>query len=260
MFVIDIDDFSLQQIADSGQCFRFHQIKPNSWLINFGNNTVEASQYGKIVTFYCSEAEFNSIWRDYFDLDYDYGKLKSYIIASEDAYLSAAVQFGYGLRILHQDLWETIVSFIISQRNSIPRIKNTISKLCAMVGQFPSAQQLINLSTDELKSLGLGYRIPYIKNIAQTVNDSSFDLSKLRKMNYQNAIDYLKTQHGIGDKVANCIALFGLQKKEAFPIDTWIKRIIDKQYGGQFDIDRFSGYAGVVQQYMFFYQRNGLAK
>lgn len=257
MVVITVCDLDLQQIADSGQCFRFYPLGSNSWLIKSGCYAVEAFQQGREISFYCSEAEFNSVWKNYFDLDYDYQKIKSDIFKSGDLYLAAAVNFGYGLRILRQDLWETIVSFVISQRNNITRIKNTISRLCQVAGQFPSAQQLVDMPVSELKSVGLGYRLEYIKSISQNVRNASFDLNKLRTMNYQNAIEYLKTQKGIGDKVANCIALFGLNKKNAFPIDTWIKRVIDSQYGGQFDITPFAEYAGVVQQYMFFYRRNG---
>ena len=110
-------------------------------------------------------------------------------------------------------------------------------------------------SDEELKACGLGYRAKYVKDIAQNVCNGKFDLEKLKNLNYVQAIDYLKTQNGVGDKIANCVALFGLYKTEAFPIDVWIRRIIDTYYNGHFDASRFKDYAGIVQQYMFYYER-----
>jgi N-glycosylase/DNA lyase len=184
-----------------------------------------------------------------------------YIRATGDPYLTAAVNYGHGLRILQQDLWEVIVTFFISQQNSISRIKNIVAKLCEPYGyQFPTAIMLSKYTEDDLLALGLGYRAKYLKNIVKSVTGGDLNLDELKNMDFCNAISFLKRFDGIGDKVANCIALFGLHQMDAFPIDTWIRRIIDEQYGGNFDKTRFPGYSGVVQQYMFFYQRSRVRK
>jgi len=250
-----IADLNIEQIADSGQCFRMDKVADGKWRLRAFNRELKISQQQEEVRFDCSAEEFDEIWFDYFDMSRDYGAIKSSVIELGDEYLSAAVKFGYGLRILRQDLWETIVSFIISQRNNIPKIKNTISKLCHDSVHFPSVAELAEFSDDKLKSCGLGYRAKYVKDLAQNVRNGSFDLDKLKKLNYTQAIDYLKTQSGVGDKVANCVALFGLHKTEAFPVDVWIKRIIDTYYNGHFDASKFKDYAGIVQQYMFYYER-----
>jgi N-glycosylase/DNA lyase len=187
----------------------------------------------------------------------DYGKIKENIRATGDPYLIAAVNYGYGIRILKQDLWETMVTFLVSQQNNIPRIKNIIVKLCAPHGgQFPTPDILAQYTENDFLSLGLGYRAKYLQVLVEAVLKGNLSFDALRDMNYHDAINFLKCFHGIGNKVANCIALFGLHKMEAFPVDVWIKRIIDEQYAGNFNEKRFLGYAGVVQQYMFFYQRS----
>lgn len=255
MLIEHIADFNIEQIADSGQCFRMDKIENGRWRVRAFNRELEITQRLDEVCFDCSQEEYDAVWKDYFDMSRDYCAIKSAILATGDEYLSAAVKFGYGLRVLRQDLWETLVSFIISQRNNIPRIKSTIFKLCRGSVNFPSAAELAEFSDEELKSCGLGYRAKYVKDIAQNVCNGKFDLEKLRNLDYAQAIDYLKTQNGVGNKVANCVALFGLHKTEAFPIDVWIRRIIDTHYNGHFDTSRFTGYAGIVQQYMFYYER-----
>jgi N-glycosylase/DNA lyase len=207
--------------------------------------------------FECSSEEFEKIWFDYFDMGRDYGKIKANIRAIGDPYLTAAVDCGYGIRILRQDLWETIVTFLISQQNNIPRIKNTVAKLCQPYdGRFPTPDLLSKYTENDFLALGLGYRAQYLQSIVKAVMEGTLNLRELKTMSSFDAINFLKSFRGIGNKVANCIALFGLHKADAFPIDVWIRRIIDEQYGGNFDKTRFPGYAGIVQQYMFFYQRN----
>jgi N-glycosylase/DNA lyase len=158
---------------------------------------------------------------------------------------------------LKQDLWEAMVTFVISQQNNIPRIKNIIAKLCEPYGnKFPTPDILEKYTENDFLSLGMGYRAKYLQNISKSVLEGDLNFSRLKSMNCSDAVNFLKQFSGIGDKVAHCITLFGLHKIEAFPIDVWIRRIIDDQYGGNFDVNRFFGYAGIVQQYMFFYQRS----
>jgi N-glycosylase/DNA lyase len=255
---IHLPDFDLYQIANSGQCFRISEILANTWEVKAFNKCllIRQEEDGDYV-FECSSEEFEKIWFDYFDMERDYGKIKANIRAIGDHYLTAAVDYAHGIRILWQDLWETIVTFLISQQNNIPRIKNTIVKLCQPYdGLFPTPDLLSQYTENDFLALGLGYRAEYLQNIVKAVMEGNLNLQELKTMNSLNAINFLKSFRGIGDKVANCIALFGLHKVDAFPIDVWIKRIIDERYGGNFDKTRFSEYAGIVQQYMFFYQKN----
>ena len=253
-----IKDFDIKQIADSGQCFRILSLSDNVWeVIAFRKklliNKIGNDQY----KFHCDEHEFQSIWSNYFDLQTNYEKIKNDIKKFNDPYLNEAIKYGFGIRILHQDLWEMIVSFIISQRNNIPRIKSTIDKICNPYdGFFPSPEDLVKYSELDFINLGLGYRSKYIFDISRSILDGKLNLSTLKNLSTEESINYLKTFNGIGIKVANCIALFGLYKIDAFPIDVWIQRIIDKKYNGNFSIDKFKGYAGIVQQYMFFYQKS----
>ncbi|MDR2781666.1 MAG: hypothetical protein LBB21_04420 [Holosporaceae bacterium] len=256
---IHLSDFNLHQIANSGQCFRISEISKNIWEVRAFNKRllIRQKEEKQDYVFECSSEEFNKIWFDYFDLGRDYGKIKANIKAICDPYLTAAVDYGYGIRILRQELWETLVTFLISQQNNIPRIKNIIVKLCQPYdGRFPTPILLSQYTENDFLALGLGYRARYLQNVVKAVIEGNLNLQELKTMNSFNAVNFLKSFTGIGDKVANCIALFGLHKVDAFPIDVWIKRIIDERYNGSFDKSRFSKYAGIVQQYMFFYRRN----
>lgn len=259
MLTLELKDFDIGQIADSGQCFRMYQVADDTWEIFALDRFLKIRKKEGAHIFYCDQNEFNDFWFDYFDLQTDYGEVKKRILAANDEYLIKAVNFGSGLRILRQDLWEMIVSFIISQQNNIPRIKNCLKKLCDMNGRkFPTPSDFLNFREEDLDSVKLGYRKNYLLKISESVSNGSFDLAKLRKMNYSEAAKYLKTLHGVGDKVANCIALFGMHKIEAFPIDVWIKRILETHYRNDFSLERWNlqDIGGIVQQYMFFYERS----
>ncbi|MDR2157725.1 MAG: hypothetical protein LBO02_00175 [Holosporaceae bacterium] len=250
-------DFNMDQVANSGQCFRMRKTSSETWEVTAFARSLRIHREGDFdYVFECSREEYDAVWFDYFDMPRDYGKIKEKIRATNDPYLIAAVDYGYGVRVLRQDLWETIVTFIISQQNNITRIKNIIRRLCEPYGnRFPAPDILEKYTENDFLSLGLGYRAKYLTNISRAATRNDLDFNKLKRMNCSDAIKFLKRFEGIGAKVANCIALFGLHKIEAFPIDVWIKRIIDDYYCGDFDASRFSGYAGIVQQYMFFYQR-----
>lgn len=265
MIAIQSDDFNISQIANSGQCFRIFEQPDGRWeVIAFGKTLeIRPAKENNGYIFECDEEEYNDVWRDYFDMRRDYGEIKSKIRATGDNYLIDAVNFGYGMRILNQDLWEVIVSFIISQQNNIPRIKGIINRLCAPCNsRFPSPEELTRYSEDDLTKIGLGYRTRYVHDIAIAAVEGRLNFEKLKNLCYDESISYLKTFDGIGNKVANCIALFGLHKLEAFPIDVWINRILQDRYNGKFDTGLFPGYAGIVQQYMFYYERyrKGLTK
>ncbi len=259
MLTLALEDFDIKQIADSGQCFRMYRVENDTWDIFALNRFLKIQEKEDSHIFYCDQNEFDNFWSDYFDLRTDYSEIKKRILATNDKYLIEAVNFGSGLRILRQNLWEVIVSFIISQQNSIPRIKGCLKKLCDINGErFPTPTDFLNFREKDLDSVKLGYRKNYLLKISESISNGSFDLEKLKEMNYPEAMKYLKTLHGVGDKVANCIALFGLHKIEAFPIDVWIKRVLETRYYNDFSLERWhlQDIGGIVQQYMFFFERS----
>lgn len=261
MVNISIDNFDIAQIADSGQCFRMnpHKTKPNTYsLIAFGIYIeVEQKPVSNTVTFHgVTEKDFETIWTDYFDLQTNYSDI-IHSVDSSDRFLMAATNFGRGIRILHQDLWETIISFMISQNNNIPRIKRSIEILCETCGErrenfngesyycFPTPERLTDINN--LAPARLGYRDEYVASFARSVASGDIVLSDIRTK------EQLLKIRGIGEKVASCIFLFGLHNLSGFPIDVWMKRVIKEYYNGSFPVDRYSEHAGVIQQYIFNY-------
>ena len=252
-FSIKIEDMDLSQIAESGQVFRMRE-ENGAYRLYTGKNTASVTENDGIFTFDCGEEEFRKIWYDYFDLDTDYSFIKS-LADEKDEYLNAAIKNGWGIRILKQDLWEMIISFIISQNNNIPRIRKCIEKICDAVGGggFPTPAELERLSVKELREFGFGYRDEYVHRMAVNTADGSFDIEALKKLDYEGARAVLMKQHGIGKKVADCICVFGLHKREAFPIDTHVRQILAEHYKDGFPFEKYQEYAAVMQQYMFYY-------
>jgi N-glycosylase/DNA lyase len=213
----------------------------------------------------CATEDFEGVWRRYFDLDFDYGPVRQALCV--DAYMERAARFGAGIRILRQDKWEALCSFIISQCNNIPRIKKIVETLCRQFGDalefeggelysFPPPERVASLTQGDLAPLRCGYRAPYIISAARAVAEGLADLEALADLGGAEAISALKSLPGVGDKVANCVALFGFHMLDVFPVDTWMKRVIKERYGGKLDPAIFGGYAGLAQQYMFFHARS----
>lgn len=263
---LKVRDFELKQMADSGQCFRWHELDAMTFDIVAHNRVLRVAQTLDTINLDCTEEEFKEIWEEYFDLKTDYRIYKDTIEQSKDDYLTAAVRTGSGIRILKQDPWEMLITFITSQQMQIPRIKQLIERLCSTYGSriadtnyytFPDSETLYRnyRLKEELESMGFGYRAKYIADTVRMVANHEIDLSMPYLLCGDCAVTYLKRLTGVGDKVANCIALFGYHKIDTFPVDTWIKRIIDTEYNGNFDRDRYKGFEGIVQQYMFYYQR-----
>ena len=251
MFTVEIDHMNLYQIANSGQCFRWQQINDTTYKIPAFGKELTISQDGNTFILSCDENEWNSLWRNYFDLDTNYNEVENIIMESNDDFLKTAYQFGSGIRILRQDLWEVIISFIISQNNNIPRIKKSIQMLCdEFDGRFPTNDELLQM---DLSNKGLGYREEYIRNICSC---SIFDFGMLEGLTYEQSNEVLMSFKGIGEKVANCILLFGLHYLDAFPVDTHIRKIIDREYSGELPDWAFGKYAGLFQQYLFYYELN----
>lgn len=249
MHSVVIPHFDLGQIAGSGQCFRMREVEKGVYRVFNYREELVVRQEGNLFHFMCSTEDFEKIWKPYFDLGTDYDKLDN-LIDDNDVLLSNAKEYGRGIRILNQDFWETCVSFVISQNNNIPRIRIIIERLCsACGGLFPSREDLLNT---DLSDMGLGYREEYLYELAQYLPcEEEFD-----KLSYREAKEVLKRIKGIGDKVADCICLFGLHKLEACPMDVWMKRIICDDYNGIAPEWVYSEYAGYYQQLAFYYKRS----
>ncbi len=268
MLTREIPFFDISRICDSGQCFRMQEIRKHVFQIIARDRYLEIEQQGQICTFSCSERELQEFWEEYFDLETDYG---TYIasINPRDLYLTHAAQLGSGIRILKQDLWEMIVSFLISQQNNIVRIRRCINNICEQYGEekrtpdgrvyyaFPKPEALAGLEEDALKACNLGYRSKYVVRAAGSVVSGEVNLEQIQKMTYKNAKQELLKLYGVGEKVADCICLFALHKLEAFPVDTHIRQALDKHYRRGFPMRRYKGYQGVLQQYIFYYELKG---
>lgn len=265
--MVDItkDNFSLTQICKSGQCFRMLPESDNLYSIIAGNRYLEVEQQCRQCRFHCDEAEFEDFWKAYFDLDNDYSEYIANIDAADDYLLSAAA-FGSGIRILRQDLWEMIVTFLISQQNNITRIRRCINNICERYGEkrlsaqgkefytFPKAEALAGLKEDALMECNLGYRSKYVVRTAGSVVSGEINLEALKDMPYPKAREELLKLYGVGGKVADCICLFALHHLQAFPVDTHINQALNGHYRSGFPSDRYDGYQGVMQQYIFYYE------
>lgn len=266
-----VDNFDIGQICDCGQCFRMLQRDKNIHSVIASGRYLEIEQNGKEVVFSCEEAEFDEFWREYFDMDRDYA-LYMETVNPNDRYLVNAIRFGSGIRILHQDLWETIVSFLISQQNNIVRIRRCIRNICERYGEekenfrgeryyaFPKPDRLAVLAEDGLKECNLGYRSKYVVRAARSIVEGAIDPEAVREMKYKEARAKLLGLYGVGEKVADCICLFGLHHLEAFPTDTHILQAMEKHYKRGFPKRRYHGFEGVMQQYMFYWELSGEKK
>ena len=258
------DDFDTEKIFECGQCFRWNREEDGSYIGVAYGLAARVSASDGVIRISGTEEDFENVWRDYFDLDRSYASIRESV--GIDDYMREAAEYGAGIRILRQEPWEALCSFIISQCNNIPRIKGIIERLCESFGDalefegrtlyaFPSAERLAALTAEDLAPLRCGYRAQYIIAAARAVADGTLDLAALSRGDYAGAMAALKSINGIGDKVANCVVLFGLGMVDAFPRDVWIKRVESERYGGRLDTSVFGGYAGIAQQYMFYHRR-----
>lgn len=259
MIKVKAKEFDYYQLSESGQAFRmmadgscFSMEKACRVLSLDGGIAIE-----------CPEKD-NEFWINYFDLKTDYGAFIKAIDPS-DEFLSAAADFGKGVRILRQDPWEMLITYIISQRRSIPSIKTCVERICNKWGKpikgfkgynsFPTPKQLSKATMEELLECGLGYRAEYVWLATKSVVSGQLDLDSLVGASYETVMNALLPLKGVGVKVANCVALFGFHCIEAFPVDVWIARVEEQHYGGHFPVEKYNGFAGILQQYMFFFAR-----
>ncbi len=251
---------------ECGQCFRWNADEKGDYYGVARGKAAKLVREDEKVYIITTKEDFDAVWRDYLDLDTDYESIRSGFDAGE--YLARCAEFGAGIRILRQERWEALCSFIISQCNNIPRIKGIVEKLCAAYGDeiefdgrrfytFPSAEKLALLDSEDLAYIRSGYRAAYIIDAARAVSSGETDLEALAAADSDTAMKGLLALNGVGKKVANCALLFGLGHMEAFPIDVWMKRALKEHFAPDFDPTSLGAYAGLAQQYIFYYARSG---
>lgn len=276
----NLSDFELAHIFECGQCFRWRKINENEFIGVTKHGVLNIKKENKkiIIEGTSNSSNLKDDLIKYFDIDTDYSKIKQ-IISSGDENLKRAIKYGGGIRILNQDPWEMLISFIISAANNIPRISKTIENISKKYGKeiiyknekyymFPTPEELSKSTVEELRKLNLGFRDKYVYKAALMVSKGEVDLEKISEMSYKDAKKELKKFEGVGDKVADCILLFSMNKKEAFPVDTWIKKVMSELYNESKDIkkivsfaeSRFGEYAGIAQQYLFYFMRESSEK
>ena len=269
MYLPPQEDFDLRRIAESGQCFRWEPTEPGGYRIPFRDRClhIRTGPEGGL-ELDCSEAEYLTLWRDYFDMDTDYSAIRDRVDREQDPYLTRAARAERGIRILRQDPWETLVSFIISQNRNIPAIRRSVELLCRAAGEaredrqgrrfhvFPAPERILDLGDAELNACRLGYRAKYVRAAAQAAVSGSLRLEALTEAPEEETMSVLTGLFGVGIKVASCVSLFGLHHLDAFPVDVWIRRILETEYPDGYPRDRYSPYNGVYQQYLFAYARN----
>lgn len=255
------DSFDLKNTFDCGQCFRWNENPDGSYTgIVHGIEARVFKDKETVIIENCTENNFLNIWNNYFDLDNDYNKIRQEI-SELCPQLECAVKSIDGIRILNQEPWEALCSFIISQNNNIPRIKGIVNRLCENFGNkcgnsysFPSADVISNLTVDDLAPLRSGFRARYIIDAAQKVSDGIVCLENMRTAPIENCRKELMQITGVGAKVAECTLLYGLHRLEAFPIDVWMKKALTTLFSGV-RVEMLGKYAGIAQQYIFHYSR-----
>ena len=276
MITLKIPFFDPHKIALSGQAFRYTIIDDSHVEVVAKGRYLQIAVLGDDkFAFSSTEKEFDEVWREYFDLDRDYVKIYN-SIDPDDEYLKDAASFGYGIRILRQEPFETLISYIISQRRSIPAITTSVERISEAYGKkikipalkapfvpsarkdyyaFPTCDELSKADLESINKMGVGYRDRYIIEAVNDVKSGKIDLNDLSQRSDEDLYKILTSMFGVGTKVANCVMLFGFGRTGRFPVDVWIKRILDKYYGGSFDTSPYPDTAGIMQQFMFFYER-----
>ncbi len=264
IIISNTENFDLSQTFDCGQCFRWRKIKDNTFEgIAFGKIIHIQQTEDSIILQNVSQEDFQKFWYDYFDLSTDYAQIAK-TLSEIDPMLSKAYHFCPGIRILKQEPWETLCSFIISQNNNIPRITKIISRLCSLWGEpisgmenffsFPKAKTIANLTEEDLAPIKCGFRAKYILDAARKVVANEINFEDISSLPLDLARETLMKINGVGPKVSQCVLLYGFHRLDAFPVDVWMKRIMAKYFQGK-SPEMFGEYAGVAQQYLFHFCR-----
>ena len=270
------DDFEPQHVFDCGQCFRWIRQEDGSYTGVVQGRVINVKKENDLIIFdNTNKEDFENLWFDYFDLGRDYTKIKNKLRVM-DEYLEKATEFGTGIRILQQDGWEMLISFIISANNRIPMIQRAINNLSERYGKFigeykgkkyyafPTPEELSHVSVEDIRACQTGFRDKYIKSVVDYVTENKEDVLSYRKLSTDECVKELIKFNGVGPKVADCIALFGMQKYDTFPVDVLVKRVMEEFYVEEnlslpkirkFALDKWGDLAGFAQQYLFYYAR-----
>lgn len=260
------DDFDLQKIALSVQCFRVRRFDDGTYRFVTGDSCIYIKNVGDRLFSVSSDMdEWDRVWRRYFDLDRCYSDIfdREY---NKHPFVDSAMEFGRGLRILRQEPWEMLVTFIISQRKSIPAIAAAVEAIAARYGHcistdsetlraFPAPQELKTVSKEDLEKCRLGYRTSYVFDAVQKVLSGALDLQYLDEKEDEYILESLQQVRGVGKKVANCVSLFAYGRTSCVPVDVWISRAIENECGGISPFHLFDENAGIIQQYIFYYEK-----
>lgn len=272
----NVQDFNIEQTLECGQCFHFDKIAELEYVVISSGKLLHLKQKGKTLTFFNTiQDEVIDFWMNYFDLNRNYGEIKSFLLMNESV-LHDAINEKYGVRILNQNFYEMIISFIISQNKNITHIKQIIKGLSLNYGEclgevngklyyaFPSMKKLSELSEEDFRQCKTGFRAPYLVDAIAHIINGNLLAEELINMPIALAREKLLKVKGVGNKIANCVLLFGLGYREAFPVDVWIKRVMEDIYFKQetpieeiqkLADTRFGKYGGYAQQYLFYYGR-----
>ena len=274
----NVQSFEPVHIFECGQCFRWNKQENNSYTGIVKNNVINVKKENERVIFIgnCNE-DIKTICIDYFDLNKNYENIKTEL-SKIDNYLANSIKYGNGIRILHQDLWETLISFIISANNNIPRIKTIIERISKTYGNklifqdkeyyaFPTPEELANVTVQDFRNLGLGFRDVRVYETVQKTLRKEIDLEQLEKEKDAETLrNKLLEIPGVGPKVADCIMLFSLKRYEVFPVDVWVRRVISELYFEnveqkpqtiqKFAKEQYGNLAGLAQQYLFYWRRD----
>ena len=279
----NVESFEPKHIFECGQCFRWNLEQDDSYTGVVGENVINVKKdQNNIIIKGNFKEKASDVCNKYFDLDTNYEEIKQRLSAIDDN-MKLSIQYGNGIRILHQDVWETLISFIISANNNIPRIKGIIEKISKKYGKkiewqgkiyytFPTANELSKASVKDLRNLGLGFRDTRVFETTRMVANKQMDLEKLENIEDVNKLrEELLKFPGVGPKVADCIMLFSMKKYEVFPIDVWVKRVMTELYFNSTPEEikanpnnqkilecannKFEKYAAIAQQYLFFWRR-----
>lgn len=280
IIIKNIEDFDLKETLECGQCFHFLNTEESdnnyTYLISSFNRGLKIEQKNGDLIFHDTTVdEYNSIWKEYFDLDRDYKSIKKEI-GDASPELRDIIEKNSGIRLLNQDFFETLISFIISQNNQIPRIKKLVNDISEKWGSksfsyidniynFPDAGTMDKVTEEELRELKTGFRAPYIVDAVSKFNSGEINEEELRQADTAECEKKLCIIRGVGNKVANCVMLFSLGKRDSFPIDVWMKRVLEqvyfngeeksKEYLFDFSKDKFGSLGGYAQQYLFAFAR-----
>lgn len=273
----DVKDFDLSQTLECGQCFRFYKQDENDYVVVAYNKLLRIKQDGSNLTFFdCSENDMES-WINYFDLNRDYSQIKKFLLR-KDKVLKPAIEEKWGVRILNQEFHETLISFIISQNKQIPHIKQLVRRISENYGSylgsvngedyysFPDCSVLGTITEEDFREMKTGFRAPYLADAVLKLSLGELKAADFKGVGEEEAGKKLMTVKGVGKKVANCVMLFSLGYRAAFPIDVWIKRIMEELYFNgedtskdviaKFAKENYGEYGGYAQQYLFCYGRD----